>query len=175
MKTKPLLIVIIILLLVGAFMTNPGRDKHAEAATEILLGLNRGGGENYGILGGLLGSFMEGFVGGNLKIDNYYLFSVSSIYSESRQKSLNLGLGLFDQVIPIASPEDVAAFQDAPKKDVQEQKRKKSTADALKEFLNDSPETLEKIEIEKHPDEETNKALESIMDSPEEPTNGYYD
>ena len=41
-----------------------------------------------------------------VKVKNYYLFSISFLHSKKRNKTIYAGLGLFGQVFPIASDQD---------------------------------------------------------------------
>ena len=105
MKTKTVTIISIIALLIVAFITNPSKDKHIDNAVETVF--NEEDGDDLGILGGLVETFYKPTIAPKVKVDNYYIFSISYFNSKKRSKTVSLGLGFFGQVFPLAKPDDV--------------------------------------------------------------------
>ncbi len=84
MKTKTITIISIIALLLVAFITNPSKDKHVDNAVEIVF--NEDDGDELGIFGGLVETFYKPTIAPKVKIDNYYIFSISYFNSKRRTK-----------------------------------------------------------------------------------------
>lgn len=106
---KPILIVAVIGIILVAFITNPTREKHVNNGLEIIFDTNNKK-EGYGVVGGLISTFEKETLSATLNLDNYYLFSISSVGSNKKEDQLKLGLGIFGQVIPISSHEDYKSF-----------------------------------------------------------------
>ena len=110
MNTKTITVISIIALLLVAFITNPSKDKHVDNAVEIMF--NKQEGDDLGILGGLVETFYKPTIAPKVKIDNYYIFSISYFNSKKRNKKVSLGLGIFGQVFTLAKPDDIKAQKD---------------------------------------------------------------
>ncbi|HET8885605.1 MAG TPA: hypothetical protein VFM70_04540 [Salinimicrobium sp.] len=120
MKTSTIIILSIISIIFLAFITNPGREKHTENGLEVLFFLNEEKEEGLGIFGGLISTFAKETLAAKIRIEDYYLFSVSYIYSPTRDVTLDLGIGIFGQVFPLASEQEVLVYKNAPKVKQQE-------------------------------------------------------
>ncbi|WP_026836537.1 hypothetical protein [Gillisia sp. JM1] len=173
MKTGQFILLLCIGVLLASFITNPDREKHAENATEMLFQLNKEE-DNYGILGGLISTFSKETVKANIKIKNYYLFSKSYIYSPSRDKRLDLGLGIFGQVVPLSHSEEIESFQKLPAKSTSS---KINESSGVVEKPNNSK--MEILNENKKPSHESEEAMESLLNGREvenrENPSGYYD
>jgi hypothetical protein len=125
MKTKPFVIIVILSLLLIAFITNPDKDKHLQNASQVLM--EKAGADNSGLAGIFLELLSKEVARSKVEISNYYLFSVSYVYSEERNKTMNLGLGVFGQVISLVSDEDLKRYKTGstktPSKDNQGSKK----------------------------------------------------
>lgn len=171
MKTSQFSILLLIGILLTAFITNPDRKKHSEKATEILFDVNEDD-ENYGILGGLIGSFSTSTIEGNIKIKDYYLFSKSYIYSPSRNKKLDLGLGFLGKVIPLSDYTDVQKYLDEGTKNLENRSEEVSIYEKQNEETGDSKPDLnqdKEASPERMIDKEKQDAiLNSILGKPED-------
>lgn len=178
MKTRPFILTLLFFILLIAFITNPGREKHAENATQILISQNIEKEENSGMMGGLVGTFVKETVSGNIEIKNYYLFSKSHIYSERRNLKLDLGFGIFGQVMPIASEEELIAYEKAPTTEKKNTQGAATTPDNKKAVQEESNEIIRDNKVPKlKEDTPTTDALESILGEPErevDTENSYY-
>ena len=105
MKTKTITIISIIALLLVAFMTNPSKDKHVDNVIEIVF--NREEGSNFKIYGSLIETFCKPTLAPKIKVDNYYIFSISYFNSKNRNRTFSLGLGLFGQVSPLTTSDSL--------------------------------------------------------------------
>jgi len=110
MKTKAIIISgIIVLILLLAFITNPEKEKHVNNAVEKII--NEDGGDDLWILGGLVDTFLKPTLAPKIKVSNYYLFSISHISSKDKNQKLNLGFGIFGQVISLSTKEELNQFK----------------------------------------------------------------
>ncbi len=105
MNTKTITILSIIALLLVAFITNPSKDKHVDNAVEIVF--NEQGGDDLGIFGGLVETFYKPTIAPKVRVNNYYIFSISYFNPKNRDKTVSLGVGLFGQVFPLATLNDI--------------------------------------------------------------------
>lgn len=110
MKIKSIIAIgILILILLLAFITNPDKEKHVNHAVEKMI--NEDHGDDLGILGGLVDTFLKPTLAPKIKVDNYYLFSISHITSKDKKHNISLGLGIFGQVISLYSNEELQQFK----------------------------------------------------------------
>ena len=117
MNTKTIIISgIIVLILLLAFITNPEKEKHVNNAVEKIL--NEDGGDDLGILGGLVDTFLKPTLTPKIKVSNYYLFSISHISSKDKKKKINLGFGIFCQVISLATQDEIGEFRSYKEKTI---------------------------------------------------------
>ncbi len=108
MKTQTAIIsatLVIILLL--AFITNPDKEKHVNAAIERIVNED----DRLGILGGLVDTFFKPTLAPSIKVNNYYLFSISHVTAKDKKQKINLGLGIFGQVISLATKRELEQFK----------------------------------------------------------------
>lgn len=108
---KSTTIVILVFLLLIAFITNPTREKHVENGLEILFNTNDEN-QDYGIVGGLISTFEKDNLSTRININNYYLFSLSSLYLNDDNVNLRLGFGIFGQVFPLSNYENYKIYKD---------------------------------------------------------------
>ena len=100
-KTRIFALLVIVLMLV-AFWTNPTKEQHEEAvrAKAILLLKEQAGTKNRSIVDfgvQLFGNtLIDQFMKNHIKTDNYYLFSVTKVYWENQETIL--GVGAFKKV-----------------------------------------------------------------------------
>ena len=170
MKNGQFVLLLSIGILLTAFITNPSREKHAENATELLFNLNNSKG-SFGILGGLVSTFSKETIKANIKIEDYYLFSKSYAFSTSRNKWLELGLGLFGQIIPLSDSTDVKEYLNENPKNLEEKSGKVLDIEIQNEKnLSTKIIPSQKVEtrVKKLRTQETEDALNSIMRKPEE-------
>lgn len=92
-----------------AFMTNPGKEKHVKKASEVFSEYLSSEGEA-DLLTVAMGSMFGAVVGYKMELDNFLFFTTSSIRSKKRGKTLLCGIGLFGQVIWVASENDIEDF-----------------------------------------------------------------
>lgn len=134
MNKKVIYLFFIVVLLLAAFITNPTKEKHLENATEFLM--KESGADNSGIQGLFLESFSKEVARSKTEISNYYFFSISYVYSNERNKTMNLGLGIFGQVIPLVNDKSFEEYKSGiennnevekkkPKKEVDPETQKK--------------------------------------------------
>ena len=121
MNTKTITTLSIIAIILIAFITNPSKQKHVDKSVEVLFHDDN----DLGILSGMVDTFYKPTIAPKVKIDNYYIFSVSYVRSKNKNKRMNIGLGLFGQVLSIASGDDVNRFNNTDT--TKEKKQKKST------------------------------------------------
>lgn len=115
MNTKTIAILgIIVIILSLAFITNPDKEKHVNYAVEKII--NEENGEDLGILGGLVDTFLKPTLAPKIKVENYYLFSISQLSSKDKKRRVNLGLGVFGQVIPLATTDEINKFRSIKEK-----------------------------------------------------------
>ncbi|MEO2063260.1 MAG: hypothetical protein ABGW97_09780 [Christiangramia sp.] len=177
MKTSQFFILLIIGVLLTAFITNPDRKKHSEKATEILFETNQED-ENYGILGGLVSTLASKTVESNIKIKDYYLFSKSYAFSPSRNRKLNLGFGIFGQVLSLADSTDINIYlKQSSKNSIGiDPKESKETEIAKYDTLATKNNTKNRVKkVSKKEDAETQEAINSILNGTDENSNSYYD
>lgn len=115
MKTKPIVIIVILSLMLVAFITNPDKDRHLQNASQVLM--EKAYVDNSGMKGIFLELLSKEVARSKVEISNYYLFSISYVYSEERNKTMSLGLGLYGQVIPILSESDYKEYKSGDKVD----------------------------------------------------------
>ncbi len=164
MKTIPFVLTLLLFIILIAFITNPGREKHAENATQILISQDIEKEGNWGMMGGLVGTFVKETVSGNIEIKNYYLFSKSHIYSERRDLKLDLGFGIFGQVMPIASEEELIAYEKAPTAEKKENRGGATTPKSIKAAQEESNGIIRDNKVpETKQDKATTDALKSIL------------
>ena len=101
--------IIVAAVLLIAFITNPGKEKHVEKASEVI-SENLSSEEEAGLFAIAMGSLVGAVVGYKLELDNFLFFTTSSMRSKKRDKTLLCGVGLFGQVIWVASKKDVEDF-----------------------------------------------------------------
>lgn len=108
---------IVIAVLLIAFVTNPGKEKHVEKASEVFSEylVSEGEADVFTIAAG---SLIGAIVGYKMELDNFLFFTTSSIRSKKRDKTLLCGVGLFGQVIWVASRKDVEDFKSGHKEKV---------------------------------------------------------
>lgn len=112
MNTKTITILAVIALLLTAFITNPSQQKHSDVVLDQMVKQIESESETSSSLasGAILG-ITKMLLSQEVEVKNYYLFSISYIHSDSRNKTINAGVGLFGQVFPIASKEDWEEFE----------------------------------------------------------------
>lgn len=136
MKTKPLTIILILAILLIAFITNPSKDKHVNNAVEIIFNEDN----DLGILSGLVETLYKPTIAPKVKMDNYFLFSISYLNLKEDNERVNLGVGLFGQVLSI------------------------NDSDKLKELNgSNSNRTLKELNNNKPEDSETQKKLKDLI------------
>ena len=108
MKTKNAVLIISGILLL-AFITNPKKQRHVEKASEVV-SEHLASEEQADLFTIAMGSLVGAIVGYKMEVDNYLFFTTSSIRSKKRNKTLLCGVGLFGQVIWVASKKDIEDF-----------------------------------------------------------------
>lgn len=112
MKSKFTLIIVVLALLLVAFITNPTRDKHSENANHLFVeNVLSEEGKSKSLTDALLSGISEQMIEANLKIDDYYIFSISYLHSASRNKELKLGVGVLGRVYPLADKADFKEYK----------------------------------------------------------------
>ncbi|BDW93360.1 hypothetical protein MACH07_21920 [Flagellimonas marinaquae] len=112
MNTKTITILAIIALLLTAFITNPSQQKHSDVVlNQIVKQVEGDDGIGESIASGAVLGIAKMLLSQEVEVKNFYLFSISYIHSDSRNKTINAGLGLFGQVFPIARKEDWEEFE----------------------------------------------------------------
>ena len=108
MKNKNAVLIISGILLL-AFITNPKKQRHVEKASEVITEYLASEGEA-DLFTVAMGSLVGVIVGYKMEVDNYLFFTTSSIRSKQRGKTLLCGVGLFGQVVWVASKKDIEDF-----------------------------------------------------------------
>lgn len=147
MNTKTITIISIIAILLIAFITNPSKQKHVDKTVEVLFHND----SDLGILGGLVDTFYKPTIAPKVKVDNYYVFSISYLRLKENNKRMNIGIGLFGQVLSIVNENDLELFNkgnstNSPKK------KKKTTI----------PSTQTK-QVKKETDKQTKDKLDNLI------------
>ncbi|GAB5565172.1 MAG: hypothetical protein Wins2KO_22350 [Winogradskyella sp.] len=137
MNKKVIYLFFIVVLLLAAFITNPTKEKHLENATEFLM--KESGADNSGIQGLFLESFSTEVARSKTEIYNYYFFSISYVYSNERNKTMNLGLGIFGQVIPLVNDKSFEEYKSGIEinNEVEKKKPKKEVGPETQKKLDD--------------------------------------
>ena len=136
--------IIIAAVLLVAFVTNPGKEKHVENASEIFsehLALE----EESALMNYAIGSTVEALITHRVRLNNYLLFSTSSIYSPQKNESLLYGIGFLGQVFPLASEDDI----------------ENASSEVDMDLLNNGEES--KTLIQNKPKKDIDKALRSLF------------
>ena len=108
-----------------AFITNPGKEKHIKKASEVFSEYSSSEGEA-DLFTVAMGSLLGAIVGYKMELDNFLFFTTSSIRSKERGKTLLCSVGLFGQVIWVASENDFEDFtSDHGEKGILKSPRKK--------------------------------------------------
>ena len=96
-------------ILLVAFITNPGKEKHVKKASEVF-SEQLSSEEGTDLLAVAMGSLLGTIIGYKMELDNFLFFTTSSIRSKKRDKTLLCSVGFFGQVIWVASENDVEDF-----------------------------------------------------------------
>lgn len=100
MKTKQIIVIVLVAFLIIAIFTNPNKDTHkeevkskfTESYQKSLEANSTSGNSGLEALGNLLGtSLINTFIENNVSCDNYLLFSITKITYEGESKSIGLG------------------------------------------------------------------------------------
>lgn len=95
--------------LLVAFITNPGKEKHVEKASEVISEYLSSE-EEADLFTIAMGSLVGAVVGYKMEVDNYLFFTTSSIRSKQRDEKLLCGVGFFGQVVWVASEKNIEDF-----------------------------------------------------------------
>ncbi|MDT0646945.1 hypothetical protein RM545_09600 [Zunongwangia sp. F260] len=101
--------ILIAAVLLLAFITNPGKEKHVEKASEVISEYLSSEGEA-DLFTVAMGSLVGAVVGYKMDIDNFLFFTTSSIRSSKKDDTLLCGVGVFGQVIWVASENNIEEF-----------------------------------------------------------------
>lgn len=107
MNTKTITVLATIAIILIAFITNPSQQKHSDVVIEQMVEHeNKSDANSNALVTGALTGITKMLFAQEVKVKNYYLFSISYLHSKKRDKTIYAGLGLFGQVFPIASEQD---------------------------------------------------------------------
>ena len=106
MKTKPIIVATLAIVVLLAFITNPKKSDHADRILNHVFEKTVSEDNEISLLiDGMFTGFARGALEKRIKVNNYYLFSTSTITSERTGKTIQPTVGFFGQVFIVTSDE----------------------------------------------------------------------